>query len=184
MPDRRDALCAAAELILAIERNTLATKSIDTVATVGTCDVHPGAVNSVPSRVLLQLDIRDTDPARRESVMQAIRRDVAEIAQRRAVTITEALVNADQPAWSEDRVIASLEQAREDLGYQSTKMVSRAYHDSLFMARIAPIAMLFVPCRGGVSHRPEEYADPADIARGTEVLALALTPHLSSTPMP
>jgi N-carbamoyl-L-amino-acid hydrolase len=75
MPDRKDALCAAAELILSVERHTLATGAIDTVATVGTCDVHPGAVNSVPSRVVLQLDIRDTDPARREAVMQAIRRD-------------------------------------------------------------------------------------------------------------
>ena len=53
-------------------------------------------------------------------------------------------------------------------------MVSRAYHDSLFMARIAPIAMIFIPCRGGVSHRPDEYAAPADIALGTRVLASAL----------
>src|SRR5205807_1808621 len=71
MPDRKDALCAAAELILSVEKHALATGAIDTVATVGTCDVHPGAVNSVPSRVVLQLDIRDTDPNRREAVMQA-----------------------------------------------------------------------------------------------------------------
>ena len=53
-------------------------------------------------------------------------------------------------------------------------MVSRAYHDSLFMARIAPIAMLFIPCRGGVSHRPDEYAAPQDIERGVGVLARTL----------
>ena len=75
MPDRKDALCAAAEIILSVEKYALATGAIDTVATVGTCVVHPGAVNSVPSRVVLQLDIRDTDPARRESVMRAVRRD-------------------------------------------------------------------------------------------------------------
>ena len=73
MPDRRDALCAAAELILAIEHAALATGVIDTVATVGTVKVHPGAVNSVPSRVELELDIRDTDPVRRESVMTQVR---------------------------------------------------------------------------------------------------------------
>ena len=83
MPDRKDALCAAAELILSIEKHALATGAIDTVATVGTCDVHPGAVNSVPSRVVLQLDIRDTDPDRREAVMQAVRRDCEELRQRR-----------------------------------------------------------------------------------------------------
>ena len=64
MPDRRDALCAAAEIILSIEEHALATGVIDTVATVGTCDVYPGAVNSVPSRVTLQIDVRDIDPVR------------------------------------------------------------------------------------------------------------------------
>jgi N-carbamoyl-L-amino-acid hydrolase len=174
MPDRRDALCAAAELILSVERHTLATKAIDTVGTIGTCDVHPGAVNSVPSRVTLQLDIRDTDPNRREQVMQAIRADIDDLRQRRGVTITEDLINADQPAQSSPHIVEVLEQTcrAENLPYK--KMVSRAYHDSLFMARITPIAMLFIPCRAGVSHRPDEYAAPADIARGTHVLAQSL----------
>jgi N-carbamoyl-L-amino-acid hydrolase len=174
MPDRRDALCAAAELILSIERHALATGTMDTVATVGTCDVHPGAVNSVPSRVVLQLDIRDTDPARRESVMQAVRRDCEELRRRRNVTITEDLVNADAPAQSSPHIVQLLEQTCAEQGIAYKKMVSRAYHDSLFMARIAPIAMIFVPCRNGVSHRPDEYAAPADIARGTHVLASVL----------
>lgn len=174
MPDRRDALCAAAETILSIERHALATNTIDTVATVGTCDVHPGAVNSVPSRVTLKLDIRDTNPTRRESVMQAIRRDIEDLRHRRKVTITEDLVNADAPAQSSEHIIQVLEQICSEQNIPYKKMVSRAYHDSLFMARIAPIAMLFIPCRNGVSHRPDEYASPADIARGTHVLALAL----------
>lgn len=174
MPDRRDALCAAAELILSIEKHALTTKAIDTVATVGTCDVHPGAVNSVPSRVTLQLDIRDTDPTRRESVMQAVRADIEDLCNRRQVTITEDLINADAPTQSSRHIIETLEQicTAESIPYK--KMVSRAYHDSLFMARIAPIAMIFIPCRNGVSHRPDEYAAPADIARGTHVLAAAL----------
>ena len=147
---------------------------MDTVATIGTCDVYPGAVNSVPGRVQLQLDIRDTDPGRREGVMQAIRGEMAEIARRRSVAISEALVNADQPAHSSPLLVSALEQASRDLGYASIPMVSRAYHDSLFMAHIAPIAMLFLPCRGGVSHRPDEFAAPADLVRGAEVLALTL----------
>jgi N-carbamoyl-L-amino-acid hydrolase len=174
MPDRRDALCAAAELILFIEKHTLATGAIDTVATVGTCDVYPGAVNSVPSRVVLQLDIRDTDPVRRESVMLAVRRDCEDLRQRRNVTIAEVLVNADAPAQSSPHIVQLLEQTCAEQGIAYKKMVSRAYHDSLFMARIAPIAMIFIPCRNGVSHRPDEYAAPADIARGTHVLASVL----------
>ena len=174
MPDRKDALCAAAELILSVEKHTIATGAIDTVATVGTCDVHPGAVNSVPSRVVLQLDIRDTEPSRRESVMDAVRRDCEELRRRRKVTITEELVNADAPAQSSPHTVELLEHICNDQGIPYKKMVSRAYHDSLFMARLAPIVMIFIPCRNGVSPRPDDYAKPEDIALGTRVLAHAL----------
>ena len=174
MPDRRDALCAAAEVILSIEKHTLATGVIDTVATVGTCDVYPGAVNSVPSRVTLQVDIRDIDPVRREGVMKAVRRDIDEIAARREVRISETFVNADQPAISSPHIVEVLDEACRSLGAPAKHMVSRAYHDSSFMARISPIAMIFIPCRAGVSHRPDEYAAPADIALGVRVLASAL----------
>ena len=174
MPDRKDALCAAAELILSIEKHTLATRVIDTVATVGTCDVHPGAVNSVPSRVVLQLDIRDTDPTRRESVMQAVRRDIEDLRQRRGVIITEQLINADAPAQSSPHIVELLEEVCATHGISPKKMVSRAYHDSLFMGRIAPIAMIFIPCRNGVSHRPDEYATPAHTTLGVQVLASVL----------
>jgi len=178
MPDRRDALCAASEIILSIERHALtanaASGTSDTVATVGTCAVFPGAVNSVPSRVVLQLDIRDTDPDRRESVMRAVRLDIAEIAARRGVTIDEEQVNADAPAQSSPHIVATLDAICAEFGIEAKKMVSRAYHDSLFIARIAPIAMIFIPCRGGVSHRPDEYASPEDIARGALVLAHGL----------
>jgi N-carbamoyl-L-amino-acid hydrolase len=174
MPFRRDALCAASEIILSLEKNALATGVIDTVATVGTCDVYPGAVNSVPSRVTLQVDIRDTDPVRREGVMSAVRRDIEDIRARRGVTVSESLVNADAPAISSPHIVAVLDDICSGYGINAKHMVSRAYHDSSFMASIAPIAMIFIPCRGGVSHRPDEYAAPADIASGTRVLAAAL----------
>ena len=70
MPDRHDALCAAAELILAVESAARTSGAIDTVATVGICEVFPGAVNSIPSRVRLSVDIRDTDLQRRDAVMR------------------------------------------------------------------------------------------------------------------
>ena len=174
MPDRKDALCAAAELVLSLERHALATGAIDTVATVGTCEVYPGAVNSVPSKVVLQVDLRDTDPVRRESVIAAVRKDCEALRERRGVTITEELVNADDPAASSAKIVALLEAICAESGTAYKTMVSRAYHDSLFMARIAPIAMIFIPCRKGVSHRPDEYASPADIALGTQVLATAM----------
>ena len=174
MPDRRDALCAASEIILSLEKHALSTKAIDTVVTVGTCDVYPGAVNSVPSRVTLQVDIRDIDPARREGVMQSVRSDIEALTKRREVRATEALVNADEPATCSSHIVAVIDEVARGYGINAKHMVSRAYHDSLFMARISPIAMIFIPCRGGVSHRPDEYAKPADIALGVRVLASAL----------
>ena len=174
MPDRRDALCAAAELILSIEKHALATGVIDTVATVGTCDVYPGAVNSVPSRVTLQDDVRDIDPVRREGVMQGVRRDVEAIGKLREVRVSETLVNADQPALSSPHIVAVLDEVCRSYGITPKHMVARAYHDSSFIAGIAPIAMIFIPCRGGVSHRPDEYAAPGDIALGARVLAATL----------
>ncbi len=178
MPDRRDALCAAAELILSVETHTLAANrnadSVDSVATVGTVAVHPGAVNSVPSRVTLMLDIRDTSVARRDSIMGALHADLRAIEGRRGVTIQEEQVNADRPAVSSEQIVSTLESLCKQEGLSYRKMVARAYHDSSFMACIAPIAMLFIPCRNGVSHRPDEYATPESIAQGTRLLALAL----------
>ena len=174
MPDRRDALCAAAELILGIERAAKATGANDTVATVGTVRVHPGAVNSVPSRVDLELDIRDTDPSRRDSVMTQIRFVCESLRVQRGVAIAETQVNADLPATSSPRIVSVIEAACEELGLSHRRMVSRAYHDSLFMAQLAPVAMIFVPCRGGVSHRPDEFATVDAMTRGVAVLAQTL----------
>src|SRR6266567_625207 len=174
MPGRKDALVAAAELILALEAAAKSTGAIDTVATVGICDVFPGAVNSIPSRVRLETDIRDIEGVRRDSVIAALHEACKEVQERRGVTITSELVNADPPATCDGTILAALEDSAKASGKSYKKMVSRAYHDSLFMSRIAPVAMLFIPCRGGVSHRPDEYASPEWIGAGVHVLARAL----------
>jgi ureidoglycolate amidohydrolase len=174
MPDRHDALCAAAELILAIERAALSSGAIDTVATVGICDVFPGAVNSIPSRVRLSVDIRDTDLKRRDAAMHALDAAQHAVSAKRQVSINTELLNADAPGDCAPIVIEALSQSCRKHGLAFRSMVSRAYHDSLFVGRIAPVAMLFIPCRNGYSHRPDEYASPDDIVRGTLVLAETL----------
>ena len=174
MPDRKDALCAAAEFILAIENAARTSGAVDTVATVGVCDVFPGAVNSIPSRVGLALDIRDTDLARRDGVMQTIERAAKEISSKRKVSIQSELVNADAPADCAPEVRSALANSCRAHEFPFLEMVSRAYHDSLFISRVAPTGMLFIPCRNGYSHRPDEYAAAEDIARGALVLAETL----------
>ena len=174
MPDRRDAFLAGAEIALAVERIAKSTGSHDSVGTVGVCHVFPGAVNSIPSRVLLEIDMRDTGLERRDASLAALSTACSEIAAARRVTIRSEVINADAPAECSAVVVEVLTQACEALGLKALPMVSRAYHDSLFMSRIAPVGMLFIPCRDGVSHRPDEYAAPEDIGRGALVLAHAL----------
>ena len=174
MPGRKDALAAAAVLVLALEGAAKSTGAIDTVGTVGVCEVFPGAVNSIPSRVRLETDIRDIDGSRRDGVIDKLKTTCEEVAERRGVSIKTEMVNADPPATCDPAILDAMEQAANAAGKSYKRMVSRAYHDSLFMARIAPVAMLFIPCRGGVSHRPDEYASPQWIGSGVHVLSRTL----------
>jgi N-carbamoyl-L-amino-acid hydrolase len=174
MADRHDALCAAAELIAKIEVLAKASGSTDTVATVGICEVHPGAINSIPSRVRLGVDLRDTDGKRRDRVLDEIRTAAEQITQQRQIQIMVQILNADEPAASSPAVLDAIARGCQEEGLQSRRIVARAYHYSSFMAQIAPMAMIFIPCRQGVSHRPDEYASSDHIAGGVKVLARTL----------
>jgi ureidoglycolate amidohydrolase len=174
MADRKDALCAAAELILAIENAARSSGAPDTVATVGMCNVFPGAVNSIPSQVRLSLDVRDTNLQRRDAVLRAIELAGEALTAKRGVSVQKELLNADAPAECAPAVREALAQSCAKHHLRFVPMVSRAYHDSLFMSRIAPVAMLFIPCRNGYSHRPDEHASPEDIEAGVTVLAETL----------
>ena len=174
MPDRHDALCGAAELITRIESLARGSGSTDTVATVGICDVHPGAINSIPSRIRLGVDLRDTDGERRNRVLRGIQDSIKEIAQQRQLQISTRMLNADEPAISSAALLECIERACAEEALASRRIVARAYHDSSFMAQIAPMAMIFIPCRDGVSHRPDEYATPEHIVGGVRVLARTL----------
>lgn len=174
MPERKDALCAAAEIILAVERAAKDSGRLDTVATTGICQVYPGASNSIPSRVILEIDIRDTDLAARDRAVAKVRQAIAQSAFQRELRAEVELINADSPATAEPAIVNTIQTVCRELNLACKPMVSRAYHDSLFMARICPMGMIFIPCRAGVSHRPDEYSPPEAIGRGVEVLALTL----------
>jgi len=171
MPDRRDAFLAAAEIALTVESAARGTGSPDTVGTVGVCEVFPGAVNSVPSRARIEVDVRDIDLARRDAVLARIAAACDETGARRRVAVRIEPVNADPPARCAPAVIDAITSACAGRALSHERMTSRAYHDSLFMSRIAPTGMIFIPCRGGVSHRPDEFASPEAIADGAAVLA-------------
>lgn len=171
MPDRKDALCAAAEIILAVEDAARTSGSDDTVATVGVCRVFPGAINGIAARVHLELDLRDTSLAAREEAFAVMAAAIERIAAARRVRVSRRTINEDPPAQADAAIVAAVEASAAAHGLTSRRMPSRAYHDALFMARIAPMGMVFVPSARGVSHRPDEYTAPEDVARGAAVLA-------------
>lgn len=172
MPDRHDAGLGAAEAALALERFVLASGCPDTVGTTGVVSLHPGAINSVPCRAVLEMDIRDTRLDTRDGVLEKLRTELQEIARRRGLALAIETISADPPATCDPRLLAAIESAAA--GLRARRMISRAYHDSLFMARIAPTAMIFIPCRNGWSHRPDEFSSTAQIQNGVEVLARTL----------
>ena len=115
--------------------------------------------------------MRDVDLRCRDAVLAAITAACDGVEGRRGVTVRLEPINADPPARCASPIVNAITTACETRGLRHRTMVSRAYHDSLFMSRIAPTGMIFIPCRDGISHRPDEYASPEAIGRGTEVLA-------------
>lgn len=174
MPGRRDALLAGAEIALAVEEAALATGSPDTVGTVGIFKIEPGAVNSIPCRALLEIDLRDTNVATRKVALAEIEKTACAICARRKIKLRFEILNSDPPAICDPAIVQTVSKVCRDLKISSRKMISRAYHDSLFMARICPVTMIFIPCHGGISHRPDEYSSPAQIEKGVHVLAETL----------
>jgi len=174
MPHRRDALLAGAEIALAVEESACSTGSPDTVATTGVFRIEPGAVNSIPCRAWLEIDLRDTRLHTRDAALKRIESAISKICRRRRIQFKLEKLNVDSPAICAPSLVNTVTSVCGELGLGMKKMVSRAYHDSLFMAQICPTTMIFIPCRGGVSHRPDEYSSPSQIKTGVEVLAHTL----------
>ena len=174
MPNRRDALLAGAEIALAVERAACTTGSPDTVATTGVFRIEPGAVNSVPCRAWLEIDLRDTRLQTRDAALKRIEIAIQKICRRRRIQFKLEKLNADSPAICAPSLVNTVTRVCGELRVGAKRMISRAYHDSLFMAQICPTTMIFIPCRGGVSHRPDEYSSPAQIKTGVQVLAHTL----------
>jgi hydantoinase/carbamoylase family amidase len=168
---RRDALAAAAEAMLVIERLAQQSPSGTTVGTVGVLRVHPGAINVVPGEVELDVDVRDSDLAAREQVVSSILTAAESIAGRRGLEVDVAPIVEDVPVACDPAVVEAAEATCRELELAHRRMASGAYHDAMIMGRHVPIGMVFVPSVGGISHHPDEYTAPEDLDRGVRVLA-------------
>ncbi len=179
MPLRRDALAAAAEMVLAVER-IAADDASDLVATVGRLDAAPGAANVIPGRAAFTIDIRSGDTARRDRAARAILAALDGIAARRGIALERELVH-DLPASPCDpALMALIDAAIAAQGIAPRRLVSGAGHDAMVMAALCPTAMLFVRCRDGISHNPAEHVDPGDAEVALQVM-LAFIERLGTT---
>lgn len=158
---RRDAVAGMAEMVLAAETVARAGPP-DLVATVGVVQVPSGAANVVPGRAHFTLDVRAGGVAGRDQAADAILRRFGQIAAGRGLALAVRQVH-DLPASPCDpELIDLLDQATTAAGQPNFRLVSGAGHDAMIMAALCPTAMLFLRCRGGISHNPAEHVDPAD----------------------
>ncbi len=174
MNKRHDALLAAAQLIQAVNRVIRQTPG-NQVGTVGRIKAEPGAPNVIPGKVEMSLEIRDLSEAVIESMYRQIEGEAEDIAAQAGVSIAFRPIPFDAvPAPTDERVRRLIGEAAKGLGLSSREMPSGAGHDAQDIARIAPIGMIFVPSVGGISHSPQEFTKPKDMANGANVLLQTL----------
>ncbi|HKL29197.1 MAG TPA: Zn-dependent hydrolase [Natrialbaceae archaeon] len=173
---RHDALAAAAEAILAVERiGTDAAESGDVVATVGDVMAVEGAINKVCGEVTFPIDLRSNDEAYRDEVESRLLEALADIADRREVEIDPEPIDRSEPVDLDERVVDALADAAAATGVAYRRLPSGGGHDAMnFQLSGVPTGMVFVPSVDGISHSPAEETDPAAIETGTEVLARAI----------
>lgn len=171
---RRDGLCAAAEIILAVERLAAAAKEYPVVGTVGIIHAAPGVMNVIPGRVELGIDIRSISAETKDAVIEALRGEIAAISKRRGVPVEIEMLPNEKPVLIGEKMRGFLSGVCEASGHSYMHLPSGAGHDAMHIAEIAPTGMLFIPCKGGVSHNPAEYAELDDIVAVTEILSSAV----------
>lgn len=171
MEDRRDAFCAASEITLELEKLAGTSTSEYTTVTVGKVQVVPNASNVIPGKVNFSVDIRDCDFDSKQQLTCAMRNMISSVAQKRNVSAVIADGNNDYPVSCDKKLIGIIEESCRKRKLEYRKVISGAFHDSMMMGLIAPVAMIFVPSRNGISHSPDEWTDFEDIANGVFVLA-------------
>ncbi|WP_119067798.1 allantoate amidohydrolase [Rubrobacter indicoceani] len=168
MQNRRDALCAASEFVLEVER--AAKPGPDVVATVGELRVLPGASNVIPSSVVLSLDLRHPEDATRKRLRDALEERARGISTARGLGLGWEVRQESAAVPMHRGLSGTLRRAVESTGVSPLELPSGAGHDAAGMAAVAAAAMLFVRCRGGVSHNPAESVEEADVAVAVEVV--------------
>ncbi|HOJ57477.1 MAG TPA: M20 family metallo-hydrolase [Bacillota bacterium] len=171
---RADALTAASEIILGVERIASVEAGPHTVGTVGYANAQPGVLNVIPGKVELGIDIRDIDKDSKDLAVRKVISLLEYVGNNRGVKVDYRILADETPVTLSGKIIGALEEAAQALGYPYRLMPSGAGHDAMYMAEVAETGMIFVPSREGISHNVAEYTAVEDIARGAELLLEAV----------
>jgi N-carbamoyl-L-amino-acid hydrolase len=167
---RQDALHAAAELVLAVNREVTSIPGTQ-VGTVGRISAEPGVPNVIPGKVEMSLELRDLSQEKVDALFESIEKEAAAIAEKTGTKISFVPIETSAiPALTDPRVREAIVGSAKKLGLSYKLMPSGAGHDAQSMAQICPIGMIFIPSVDGISHSPKEYSRPGDIENGANVL--------------
>lgn len=173
MPLRKDALQVATslmqEVVACAHRH-----GTDGRGTVGMVQVHPNSRNVIPGQVTFSIDLRNASDALCEAMDADIRECAKQLASKTGIDIQIEQVSEYPAQPFHDECIQAVERAAQGLGYTHMPVVSGAGHDAVYMARLAPTGMIFIPCKDGISHNEVEYAKPEDVTAGCNVLLHAM----------
>ena len=174
MGERTDALVAAAGVILAVEEAALAERRYGTVATIGNVIVSPGVTNVIPGATELWLDLRGTNKESVSRTFQQIKKDIDGICNGRGCGGKIEMISSADPVEMNEGIIELLSECADEEKLKYRVMPSGAGHDAMCMAQLTPTGMIFIPCKEGISHNPDEYTSQEEIDRGIRVLKRAV----------
>jgi N-carbamoyl-L-amino-acid hydrolase len=173
MPRRKDALVGVSRMVSAVNRIGLARPPY-ACATVGMLQVSPNSRNVIPGKVFFTIDFRHPDPEVLAAMGKEMEEEAKKIAAELKLEIDFKEIWYSPPVKFAAECVAAVKQAAEDLGFSNREIVSGAGHDSVYLSRVAPTAMVFVPCKDGISHNEIEDAKPDELAAGCDVLLRAM----------
>jgi beta-ureidopropionase / N-carbamoyl-L-amino-acid hydrolase len=169
MNRRHDALAATARELLAV-RDSVRAEEGRQVGTVGYIKAEPGAPNVIAGRVEFPYELRDLDAAKIEHMRERTQQRFADIDREEGTTTVCTEINHIEPALSDPGIQATIRDAARSAGLATMDLPSGAVHDAGEISRLAPMGMIFVPSRAGISHAPQEFTAPSDVANGVEIL--------------
>jgi N-carbamoyl-L-amino-acid hydrolase len=173
MPRRRDALCGAAQIVAAVQQAALA-QAPHGVGTVGDLRVHPNSRNVIPGRVDFSVDLRHPDDAALSAMTNALREAVAGVETATGLTAALNEIWYAPPTPFDADSVAAVRRAAQNLDLPHMNVISGAGHDAKYVANVCPAAMIFIPCKDGISHNEIEDATPEHTAAGCDVLLQAV----------